>query len=475
MFRSQSEMMTSQFNRVAVRPLRPLDSAGSGFIPLPRRSVLALAGGAGLAGLIPGPAKGEIRVDINQGILDPLPIAVPEFFPGAETNIELARQIPAVIASNLLRSGLFRPITGSNFIQSPEALQAGPDFASWRTYQAQALVSGRVDSEADGRTRVEFRLWDAVAETQLVGLALSSDQDRWRRIAHQISDAIFRRVTGDEGYFDTRIVYISETGPANQRTKRLAMMDQDGEGHRFLTDGSVLVLTPRFSPRVQQITYLAYYNRKPRVYLFDIESGRQEVLGDFPNMSFAPRFSPDGSRVIMSMADSGNSDVFTMDLPTRQLRRLTREPGIETSPSYSPDGRRVCFESDRGGSQQIYVMNADGSQPTRISFGEGRYAGPVWSPRGDLIAFTKIFRGRFYIGVMRPDGNGEKLLADAFHVEGPTWAPNGRAIMYFTQSPTGENGAQVVRLAAIDLTGQHGWQVSTPLDGSDPAWSPLLP
>lgn len=467
--------MMKRQNPIAVTPLQPLDSAGSGFVPLPRRSLLALAGGAGLAGMLPGPAKGEIRVDINRGILDPLPIAISNFYAETPENAELAQQVPQVIAANLARSGLFRPINQQLFIQDPAGLQAGPDFPSWRVFDAQALVSGRVDSTADGRTRIEFRLWDTIAETQLVGLALSSDKDRWRRIAHQISDAIFRRVTGDEGYFDTRIVYISETGPADRRIKRLAMMDQDGEGHRFLTDGSVLVLTPRFSPRVQQITYLAYYNNRPRVYLFDIESGQQEVLGDFPSMSFAPRFSPDGNRVIMSMAEAGNSDVFTMDLPTRQLRRLTREPGIETSPSFSPDGRQVCFESDRGGSQQIYVMNADGSNANRVSFGDGRYAGPVWSPRGDLIAFTKISQGRFFIGVMRPDGSGEKLLADAFHVEGPTWAPNGRAIMYFTQSPTGGNGAQIVRLAAVDLTGQHSWQVTTPLDGSDPAWSPLLP
>ncbi|MEM9181501.1 MAG: Tol-Pal system protein TolB, partial [Pseudomonadota bacterium] len=284
-------------------------------------------------------------MDINQGILDPLPIAVSDFFPGEGVPPELAQQVSEVIASNLRRSGLFRPIDKSAFSQSPEELQAGPSFSNWTIIDAQALVSGRVDTASDGRIRVEFRLWDTLSQIQLVGLRLSSDEDRWRRIAHQISDAIFRRVTGDEGYFDTRIVYISETGPADRRVKRLAMMDQDGEGHRFLTDGSVLVLTPRFSPRVQQITYLAYYNRKPRVYLFDIESGRQEVLGDFPNMSFAPRFSPDGSQVIMSMAEAGNTDVFTMDLPTRQLRRLTRGPGIETSPSYAPDGSRVCFES----------------------------------------------------------------------------------------------------------------------------------
>ena len=419
------------------------------------------------------PAAAEIIIDITRGLPQPLPIAVTAFHSEGGADASTGQEIAGVIAANLQRSGLFAPVNPGAFIQDPAALQVGPRFADWRLINAEALVTGTVRVEADGRLRVEFRLWDVLAEEQLTGLGYSTEPGNWRRIAHIISDAIYQRLTGEQGYFDTRIVYISESGPANARVKRLAIMDQDGANHRYLTDGGTLVLTPRFSPSTQEITYLAYYNNQPRVYLFNIDSGRQEVLGDFPGMTFAPRFSPDGNQVIMSQAVGGNSDIYVMDLRTRQARRLTADAGINTAPSFSPDGTQIVFESDRGGSQQIYVMNADGSHVRRVSFEDGRYGSPVWSPRGDLIAFTRLNGGNFSIGVMRPDGTDERILAEAYHMEGPTWAPNGRVLMYFTERP-GPQGA-VARLQSVDLTGQVSYTVPTPVGGSDPAWSPLNP
>ena len=383
----------------------------------------------------------------------------------------LGADIAGVITNNLRRSGLFKTLDPSTFIQNSGSLYQSPNFNEWRVINAQGLVAGQVSKASDGRTKVEFRLWDVFAEQQMVGMAYMTTPQNWRRIAHIISDEIYKRLTGEEGYFDTRIVYVSETGPANARIKRLAIMDQDGFNHRFLTDGKTLVLTPRFSPTLQQITYMAYYNNKPRVYLYDIDTGRQEVLGDFPGMTFAPRFSPDGNKVIMSLSENGNSDIYVMDLRNRGVSRLTSNAAIDTSPSYSPDGRHVVFESDRGGTQQLYVMNGDGSGVRRITFGNGRYGNPVWSPRGDLIAFTKLLKGQFYIGVIKPDGSGERLLTTDYHVEGPTWAPNGRVLSYFKELPS--RTGRVASLFTIDLTGFNEVKLQTPLDGSDPAWSPL--
>ncbi|NQU58159.1 MAG: Tol-Pal system protein TolB [Rhodospirillales bacterium] len=421
-------------------------------------------------------AKAELRIDITRGTVEPLPIAVTDFIGTSPAEQEYGRGIGRVIAADLERSGLFKPLDKRAFIQNNQALNTLPRFGDWRIINAQALVQGRTQIVADGRLKVEFRLWDVYAEQQMVGLAYFTVPDNWRRVAHIVSDAIYKRITGESGYFDTRIVYISETGLQNRRVKRLAIMDQDGDNHRFLTDGGTLVLTPRFSPTLQEITYLSYYGDKPRVYIFNIDSGRQEVLGDFPGMTFAPRFSADGDKVIMSMAKDGNSEIYTMDLRTRTVKRLTNHSAIDTSPSYSPDGKYITFNSDRGGSQQIYVMEASGGGVKRISYGKGRYATPVWSPRGDLIAFTKFTGGRFFIGVMRPDGKGERLLAEDFLVEAPTWAPNGRVLMFFRQEPTNEDGSGgKSRLYSIDLTGDNERQVITPLDASDPAWSPLIP
>jgi TolB protein len=421
-------------------------------------------------------ARAELRIDITQGSVEPLPIAITDFVGRSASEAQVGRDIAQVVSANLERSGLFRPLDKSAFIQRFASLDEAPRFNDWRILKAQAMVNGAIQSLPDGQIRVEFRLWDVFAEQQLTGIAWSTVPENWRRIAHIISDAIYERLTGEDGYFDTRIVYISETGPANVRAKRLAIMDQDGENHKFLTDGRALVLTPRFSPTAQEITYLSYFNNKPRVYLFNIDTGRQEVLGDFPGMTFAPRFSPDGNRVIMSLATNGNTDIHTMDLRTRRVQQLTNSPAIDTAPSYSPDGSRIVFESDRGGTQQLYVMDANGGNVQRITFGEGRYASPVWSPRGDLIAFTRLHGGRFYIGVIRPDGKGERMLTESFHVEGPTWAPNGRVLMYFKERAVGEGGrARSARLYSIDLTGFNEREVITPLDASDPAWSPLIP
>tara|TARA_B100001123_G_scaffold355487_1_gene408594 strand:+ start:931 stop:2304 length:1374 start_codon:yes stop_codon:yes gene_type:complete len=420
--------------------------------------------------------RSETEIDITRGTVEPSPIAVTNFHavdPSAEI---LGAEISAVIAANLEGSGLFRPIDQRAFQQKPEELQQIPRFVDWRQINAEFLVSGMVEVGPDNLVNVEFRLWNVVSEQYMVGKRLKTPKANWRRVAHLISDELYTRVTGEGGYFDTRIVYVAESGPADNRVKQLALMDQDGENHRYLTDGRHMALTPRFSPTLQEITYLSYFNDKPRVYIYNIDTGKQEVLGDFPGMTFAPRFSPDGNQVIMSMARYGNSDIYVMDLHTRVVEKLTDHPAIETAPSFSPDAQRVTFESDRSGKQQIYVMEAvPGAESKRISYGSGKYATPVWSPRGDWIAFTNIYRGVFYIGVMRPDGTGERKLAKGFLVEGPTWAPNGRLLMFYRQEPPTGEGSGDVGLYSVDILGTNLRKVMTPMNASDPAWSPLIP
>ena len=417
------------------------------------------------------PAAAVLEVDITKGRVDPLPIALPNFVGESPDEQKFGADITGVIGNNLERSGLFRPLPQDSYIEEITDFSQLPRFGDWRTIQAQALVTGRAILQADGRLRAEFRLWDIFAEQQILGLQFVSRPRNWRRIGHLISDAIYKAVTGEDGYFDSRVVFIEEEGPKDKRTKRLAIMDQDGFNVRRLTKGGELVLTPRFSPTSQEITYMSFAGGKPRVYLYNIETGLREIVGVFPNMSFAPRFSPDGQRVIMSLQKGGNSDIYVLDLRSRSTRQLTNTAAIDTAPSYSPDGRRVVFESDRDGTQQIYVMNSDGSGQQRISFGNGRYSTPVWSPRGDNIAFTKLGGGRFSIGVMRPDGSGERILTEGFHNEGPTWAPNGRVIMFFRETPGASGGPQ---LYSVDLTGYNERRVPTPGFASDPAWSPLL-
>lgn len=426
--------------------------------------------------LLASPAHAELEIDVTGASRNPMPIALPEMI-GSSSNIftklvgrDYGDKIHEVISADLDRSGLFKIIPQNSYIETLSSIDQKPQFVDWQAIKAQALVQSQITELPGEKLKVDFRLWDVAASQQLLGKSFTSTKDNWRRIAHVVADAIYERLTGDKGYFNTRVVYVSESGPTTRRVKRLAMMDQDGENHKFLTDGRNLVLTPRFSPNMQKITYLEYVGHNPRVYLMDLTSNSRQVLGNFPGMTFAPVFSPDSSKVLMSYANKGATHIYEMNLRTKSIKQITFGNAIDTSASYSPDGSKIVFNSDRGGNQQLYVMDADGGNVERISFGKGRYATPVWSPRGDYIAFTKMANGAFYIGVMAPDGSGERLLADGFLVEGPTWSPNGRVLMFFRQ----DRGSPV-RLYTIDLTGYNERRIITPSEASDPAWSPLLP
>jgi TolB protein len=445
----------------------------SGRISLSRAS-LGIVAVLGLLFAAPS-AHAALEVRVDESNLEPLPIAIPDFIGATPDAASMGADVANVVRADLERSGLFRPLPQASFIENITSINVPPRFGDWRIIQAQGLVTGQATVQPDGRLRVDFRLWDIFGEVQMVGLQFTATQENWRRIAHLVSDAIYQRITGETGYFDTRIVFIAESGPGLQRRKRLAVMDQDGANPVFLTQGDYLVLTPRFNPTAQMIAYMSYINDRPRVYVFDLETGRQEMLGNFPNMTFSPRFSPNGASVIMALENNGNSDIYTMDLATRTTQRLTNDPGIDTAPSFSPDGSQVTFESNRGGSQQVYVMNADGSNAHRISFGDGRAGTPVWSPRGDLVAFTKIADGAFRIGVMRPDGSGERVLSTGWQDEGPTWAPNGRVIMFTRTFQTNSNGTGGgSQIWSVDVTGRNERRVLAPGDASDPAWSPLI-
>ncbi len=436
------------------------------------RYVLAAAVMAVVAVPAIAQAQETPRIDITRGRSEPMPVAIPTFLvPGGGLD-GLSAEITDVIEADLERSGLFAPIDERAFVERLESINVKPRFADWRAINATVLVAGEVTAQADGRVQVAARLWDVNGSQQLGTIAFKTPQDNWRRAAHKVADFVYSTLTGEEGYFDTRIVYVGETGPRDDRTKRLMIMDQDGANPAILTDGlDYDVLTPRFSPSRQQIAYMALFDDKPaQVFLFNLETTEQEALGSFSGMTFSPRFTPDGERVLLSIEENGNSDVAMMDLRTRRMQRLTSNPAIDTSPSMSPDGSQITFASDRGGSPQIYVMDADGQNQRRITFGDGVYSTPVWSPRGDLIAFTRQYRSRFYIGVVRPDGTGERLLTESYLDEGPTWSPNGRVIMFFRETRPGGP----VGLYSVDLTGQNLRQVPTATEASDPAWSPPL-
>lgn len=414
---------------------------------------------------------GPLRIEITEGVIEPLPFAVPTFVPETGGSGEMAANITRVVSEDLTGTGLFREIPASAHIGSVTSFSSPVQYADWKAINAQALITGAVSVTGD-RVNVKFRLYDVFSGAEMGdGLQFSGTTAGWRRMAHKVADAVYSRITGEGPYFDSRVVYVSETGPKNERKKRLAIMDYDGANTQYLTDSASIVLAPRFSPTGDRVLYTSYETGFPKIYVLDVASvGRRTLSTPEGTMSFAPRFAPNGQTVVYSLSQGGNTDIYSMDINSGQSRQLTTAPSIETAPSFSPDGSQIVFESDRSGSQQLYVMPVGGGEPRRISFGQGRYGTPVWSPRGDLVAFTKQSKGRFHIGVMRTDGSEERLLTASFLDEGPTWSPNGRVIM-FTRETQGEQGS--ASLYSVDISGRNLKKVRTEGAASDPSWSPL--
>jgi len=415
--------------------------------------------------------SGPLRIEITDGVIEPLPFAVPDFVAGDAAAADPAKNLSRVIAADLTGTGLFREIPSSAHISKVSDFDAPIQYADWKAINAQALIVGAV-AVSGSKLTVKFRVYDVFSGAELgTGLQFSGSTDGWRRMAHKVADAVYSRITGEGGYFDSRVVYVSESGPKNERRKRLAIMDYDGVNVQYLTDSASIVLAPRFSPNGDRVLYTSYESGFPRIYVLDVGKVQRRVLENQDGtMSFAPRFAPDAKTVVFSLSQGGNTDIYTMSIGNGKRQRLTSAPSIETAPSYSPDGKQIVFESDRSGTQQLYIMGANGGEAKRISFGQGRYGTPVWSPRGDLIAFTKQNKGRFHIGVMRVDGSEERLLTASFLDEGPTWSPNGRVIM-FARETQGASGRS--SLYSVDITGRNLRPVRTPDGGSDPAWSPL--
>ena len=416
---------------------------------------------------------GPLRIEITGGQVEPMPIAVVPFFDEGGAG-DLAAQIQQVVAADLTGTDLFREIPAEAQVARPGSFDDPVAYPDWRAVNAEALVLGAV-ARTDGRITVKFRLFDVFSGQPLGdGLQFDADEAGWRRAAHKVADQVYARITGETPYFDSRVAFVSETGPKDARLKRIGIMDYDGANPLWVTDDSALVVSPRFSPDGSQLLFTSFASGMPQIMLMDVATVQARPLKmEQGTMSFAPRFSPDGRWVVYSREQGGNTDIWQMDVATGAERPLTETTAIETAPGYSPDGTRIVFESDQSGSQQIYVMPADGSaEPTRISFGDGSYGTPSWSPTGDLIAFTRHSGDKFHIGVMRPDGSEEKTLTESFLDEGPSWAPNGRVVMFTRMTPGGDGTS---RLHSVDVTGRNMRPLEIEGAASDPDWGPLLP
>lgn len=422
------------------------------------------------------PARAELKVDIVAGAANPISIAVQKFEVSGDVRSKDATMIREVVESDLKRTGLFR-IANHDAFPEYVKMHEMPNFKSWDAIKTQVLVQTKLSAESDNRYKLEFFVWDVDGREQIEAQSLVASRQSARRLAHIMADAIYERLTGEVGYFDTQIVFIAETGPVHKRVKRMAIMDQDGYGMRYLSDMDTFVMSPHFSPNMQSIVFLSYYNDDPMVWSLDLDTGEQRRLGQFGGMNFAPRFSPDGTRVAISLVKKGITHIYEYNIETKELRQLTFGNSINTSPSYSPDGKKMAFNSDRSGRQQIHVLDLETGAVERLTYGAGRYATPAWSPDGQFIAFTKIADDTFYVGIMNPQGRNEKILAGGWFMEAPSWAPGSRRIVYYETEKAIDDIERISHIRSVDITGQNIYDIELPdgVNGLEPTWSPRLP
>ncbi len=420
-------------------------------------------------------ARAGLNVSFSQGKLKPSPIALLKF----QGDQDIATDFYEVMENDLKRCGFFEIVPPETFIEASLPLDHQPQFEDWKLIKTRLLLNGKITLEGNDTLMIQFQLWDIYSQKQMVRGTIKAKKRYWRRLAHIIGDTVYKRITGTEGYFDSRMVYIAENGPQRKRSRRLALMDQDGANHKYLSDEGTSIISPRFSPSEQKIAYMQYEPKSKlgKIYILDLETGRREPIHQLPGITYAPRFSPDGSKLAFSRAENGRSRLYLLDFKTKKLTHLTNDSSIDTSPSFSPDGKKIVFNSDRGQKKQLYVMDLSTLKPQRISFGGDVYATPNWSPDGKWIAFTKIQRGQFYIGVMQPDGTRERLIATGFMVESPSWAPNNRTLCFYKQEPWDKAGilGGKAKIYSIDISGANQQEVPTPMDATDPSWSPPLP
>lgn len=421
--------------------------------------------------------QATLQVDVSGGNFDPIPI----YFGAFAGSQELGVNFMAVIEKDLVNSGLFKSLNSGEY----KLLAKQPNFHKLRSMGADYVAGGKIAYNKNEEITLELYVWNAATGHLVIGHRLNGKMHGWRQLAHIAADMIYSNLTGEKPYFTSKILFIDETGPIDNRLKKVAIMDQDGANVAYLTNGEHLTVTPKIAPDRQNVVYTAYIDDSPHTCLQQLKTGARTIVEQSTNGTIAPNFSPDGNGLVMGkLRDNGTANLFLLNIQSMNnmlksqgaqtkavhgeanMRQLTYGNNIDATSSFSPDGKQLVFSSDSSGRQQLYIMKIDGSAKKQLSTGSGSYSTPVWSPRGDYIAFTKKEHGQFSIGICRTDGSEERLLSSGFHSERPCWAPNGRSLIFFKESAAGHS-----RLYSIDIMNQKERLLTTPHDASDPDWS----
>ncbi|MEN8168764.1 MAG: Tol-Pal system beta propeller repeat protein TolB [Pseudomonadota bacterium] len=415
-------------------------------------------------------AQARLVIEITQGTEGALPIAVVPFgwLGGADSRTDVAD----IVAADLARSGRFAPLDKGQMPQQPHSGKE-INFAAWRAAGVEHIVVGRVQSRQGDERMVEFQLFDVVRGVQMTGYSIPASSPRMRRVAHQISDIVYKKLTGQRGAFNTHVAYVTVERSGKESLYRLSIADADGHDEQVILTSKQSLMSPTWSPDGERLAYVSFEKGRSLIYMQEIDSGKRELLAEFKGLNSAPSFSPDGRRLALTLSRDGNPEIYLLDLRSRALTRLTHSRGIDTEASFAPDGKAVLFTSDRGGKPQIYRLKLENGRPVgrpqRITY-EGVYnARAAFSPDGKRLVFVHGDGKRFRIAVQDLESGTLRVLSDTRFDESPSFAPNGSMIIYATE----RNRRGVLEAVSVDGNAHQRLGLSRG-DVREPAWSPYI-
>lgn len=384
----------------------------------------------------------------------------------------IAKEIRDTVCKNLSDSGIFSIVAENNFIEQNKGSEFIPFFEAWKKINATILVNGSLTKNRKNNYTIVISIWDNILAKKILHRKITFSEKSIQKTSHIISDHIYQEIIGEKGYFDSKILYVAEKVIENKIFTRIAMMNQDGKEHKYLTNGKFISISPKISPDKENIAYVDFRAGISKIFLRNLYSGQENLLTNMKGSIFSPRFSRNGKKILFSLAKKGATNIFKFDINTKKISVLTRNIYINTSPQFSPDDKKIIFTSNRLGTAKIYTMNEEGKNVVKITEKPGSHLEPKWSPDGKYISYINLRRKLgYYINIINTKTGEETTVVKSDVIHGYCWCPNSKYILFSEAIGNKEEEKKTIyKLQKINIFNKHKTTINTPYSASDPIW-----